>query len=259
MGIFFLLIAGLGALGRTETAWKESPSPHFRIYHAARALPSGITIGLEKMHAKLRLHLGLFAPWMSKEKINLYIYQNEADYKNGEFKPPAWSKGVSSVEKNAVVLYTENDRENFFKTATHELTHLLFAGYFGARRERLPRWLEEEVAMLMEDLAATDSKTAVWLAAMKNKEAWTPESLKQFMKASPFQDASTKSVSNWYIQAYSLSRYLFIEKGRIKFKVFCDHLARGDSEEKALQAAYFLSNYNDFEWSWREWLKSRQK
>jgi hypothetical protein len=77
--------------------WKETVTPHFRINHQETWLPQGLTIGAEKLHFRLGMDLGQFSPWMSKERISLYIYRDLDSYVNGEFSPPAWSNGVPKL------------------------------------------------------------------------------------------------------------------------------------------------------------------
>lgn len=252
-----LVTAFIATLAYGQTAWHTSKTPHFILYHETRALPSGLTIGLENFHSKLRLHLGLFAPRLGKDQINLFIHESEKSYKDSEFRPPSWSKGIAIASKNAVVLYEEKNIEEFFETAAHEMTHLLFGRYFENAKASLPRWLEEGVAMLMEDLVTKDPRAQTWLMSMKNKEAWQPAPLAKFIESSPEQDASAKSAGAWYVQAYSVSRFLFVGK-RLKFKVLCDNLRDGDPLDKALQKAYFLGDPYAFEKAWLNWLKQQQ-
>ncbi|MBI2070579.1 MAG: hypothetical protein HYT79_08230 [Elusimicrobia bacterium] len=255
---FFLATPAFAQTQTLQTQWRQSETPHFKFFYEGRALPSGLSIGFERLHGKLRLHLGLLAPWIGKEKINVYLYQTEASYKAGEFKPPSWSKGVSRYQTRTVVLYEDKDQEVFFQTAVHEMTHLLFTGFFREKNSDAPRWLEEGIAMLMEDLAGADEKNAPWLSYMKRKNSWTPQALGAFMGSEPKESASSKEAGDWYVQAYSIGRFLF-NRGKLPFKVFCDKLRSGESETKAFWSAYRYKDAQALQTAWLDWLKQQQK
>src|SRR5947207_3378900 len=72
-------------------AWKETLTPHFRVLHETPWLPSGLTMGLEKINFRLRMDLGTFGNWSSQERAGVYLYKDMKSYVEGEFHPPPWS------------------------------------------------------------------------------------------------------------------------------------------------------------------------
>src|SRR3989338_510051 len=82
--------------------WRQSQTPHFVINHQTSWLPAGFTMGSEKVHSRLRMDLGMFSPWMAKDKINLFIYSDQESFLAGEFAPPAWSNGLAIYDRKAV-------------------------------------------------------------------------------------------------------------------------------------------------------------
>ncbi|MFI5360484.1 MAG: hypothetical protein ACHQ49_00830 [Elusimicrobiota bacterium] len=75
--------------------WRETLTPHFRVLHQSTWLPSGLTMGLERINFRLRMDLGIFSNWSAKDRINIYLYKDMPSYVKGEFSPPPWSNGVA--------------------------------------------------------------------------------------------------------------------------------------------------------------------
>src|SRR5438045_9286300 len=100
MSSIFALISTLFAVfAGADWGWRQTLSPHFVVFHESAWTPSGFVLDLEKMHNRLRMDLSMFSPWMSKERLNLYLYKGQQSYLEGEFKPPKWSNGISLSEK----------------------------------------------------------------------------------------------------------------------------------------------------------------
>ena len=104
--------------------WHQSNTPHFIINHQATWLPPGFSMGVEKVHSRLRMDLGMFSPWMAKEKINLFIYADHETYLAGEFTPPKWSNGLAVYERKAVAIPTMKDPRKMISVMAHESTPL---------------------------------------------------------------------------------------------------------------------------------------
>ena len=130
--------------------WRETTTPHFVVLHQATWLSPGLTIGVERIHSRLRMDLGAFSPWMSRERISLYVYSDMETYVAGEFSPPAWSNGVAVYEKKAVVFPTMKETAQMLRIIAHEATHLLFVSYFREQRRNPPSWINEGIAMVEE-------------------------------------------------------------------------------------------------------------
>ncbi len=146
--LLLLLASGLlgGAVrgsceeGPGQTEWKTTTSPHFLVYHEAPFAPPGVVLGLEKLYGRLRLDLSMFAPWMEKEKVKVYIYRSRNTYLNPkEFNPPSWSDGIAFLDRKIIVSFEQKGRRKLTEILAHEMTHLLFESYWEeARREPQP-------------------------------------------------------------------------------------------------------------------------
>ena len=161
-----LLAATAGARDGQGWNWRESQTPHFLINHQATWLPAGFSMGAERVHSRLRMDLGMFSPWMSKEKINLYIYRDQEAYLAGEFAPPKWSNGLAIYERKAVVMPTMKDPRKMVQVMAHETTHLLFDSYWREVRREPPAWINEGLAMLEEAESPDRPETSTWYQQM---------------------------------------------------------------------------------------------
>jgi hypothetical protein len=250
--LLFLAAAQLGWAGDKGWAWKTTTSPHFEVSHEEAFLPPAFLINLEKIHSRLRMDLAMFSPWMAKERLKLFLYRDQASYLAGEFSPPSWSNGVAQFDRKAVAVPNQLDRRKLLQVIGHETTHLLFEGYWREAGKSAPSWLEEGLAMLEEDDPREYSQ---WLEAM----AWTPSenimAMEEFLEVSLSKDLHNKaSVSRWYVQSYSVVRFLYRNHSRLQFKMFCSSLRDGQTVREALWLVYRYGSLRKFETAWRRWL-----
>lgn len=253
-----LLAALASSAPRSEGwAWRETLTPHFIIKHEETWLPPGFSIAVERIHSRLRMDLGMFSPWMGREKVNLYLYRDQASYVNGEFHPPAWSNGIAIFQLKAVALPGQKDRSRLMRVMAHETTHLLFEGYFREQGRNAPVWVNEGLAMLQEADSPDKPESSEWyqgMAAMDPRKFMPPD---QFFAVTPTKDMageSKQAVGDWYVQAYSLTHFLLRKHSKLQFKSFCAELRDGKTPAEALWKVYRYRSLADFEKKWRAWL-----
>lgn len=221
--------------------WHETLSPHFHIKHEAAFAPQSFTIELEKLHNRLRLDLSMFAPWMAKERITLFLYAEQSTYLRGRFNPPAWSNGLAFVQDRTLATFAMSDRRKLLQVLGHETTHLLFEGYFQELGKVPPVWLNEGLSMLEED-GPDDSEASQWKAAFEDLSPEDIIPLPRFAALTPTKDLKDDSatVTLWYIQAYGLVRFLSRGRSRMQFFNFCSQIRDGVPLEAALSKVYRL-------------------
>lgn len=238
-------------------SWHQSFSPHFAVSHEMAMMPSGLIISLEKMHSRLRLDLAMFSPWMSRERLKLYLYKTQESYRNGEFEPPAWSNGIALYKKRTVVAHDQPEKKKLLDVISHETTHLLFESYWGEAGRSPPDWLNEGLAMLEEGESTEHPESTQWYQAM----VFLPDKpllrLQDLAKISPTKDLGDDKakVELWYTQAYSLVHFLFRKHSRLQFKNFCSKLRDGKDLEESLWLVYRYRAVKDLEKAWLDWLR----
>lgn len=251
-----LLVVASCSFAQKEKDWHDTLSPHFHVFHEDAFMPGGFTLSLEKFHGRLRFELGMFSPWMSKERISLYLYHDQESYAHGEFHPPPWSNGISLYEKRTVAVYDQADREKLLQIATHETTHLLFESYFGEVGRQPPSWLNEGLAMV-EEVAPQHPEASEWFRAMVRLPEKGTLPLDRLFALSPTKDLndSKRKVETWYVQSYSVVYFLLRKHSSLQFKSFCEKLRDGEPVEQALWSSYRYHSVALFEKDWLRWLR----
>ncbi|HBB66834.1 MAG: hypothetical protein A2X28_09080 [Elusimicrobia bacterium GWA2_56_46] len=258
MILFILLfsVLNLSAAGPPEAppaAWHLKASPHFKIYHESDWSPDSISLELERLYGRLRFTVSMFAPWMVSEKTRIYIYRDQDSYLKGEFNPPKWSKGLAYFATKTVVVYDPGDIVKLRAVAAHELSHLYFESYYGEYLAYPPQWLNEGLAVLMEDMSYPGE--GPWTQALKYFPAEKILPLDGFLKLSVDRLDSAEEVGYWYLEAFGVVSYLFQPRKRLQFKNLCQLLRKGEKLEPALWKMYRIKNFPDFDRSWRDWLR----
>ncbi|MBI4655429.1 MAG: hypothetical protein HY746_01655 [Elusimicrobia bacterium] len=237
--------------------WQVKKTPHFEIYHESDWTPHSIAIELERIYGQLRMNLSMFAPWMVTEKTRIYIHRNKNSYLNGEFNPPAWSKGLAFFDKKAVVVYDSGDLVKLRAVITHELTHLYFESFYAESLKFPPQWLNEGLAVLMEDASYSRGK-GPWSAALKYAPEERFENFEVFSRVDlrNMRNESVQKIGDWYLHAFGIAGFLYGRTKRIQFKNFCVMNRKGETLEKSLWEAYRYKNPRHFEDEWRKWLRT---
>ncbi|HAM36821.1 MAG TPA: hypothetical protein DEB40_13495 [Elusimicrobia bacterium] len=241
--------------GQQSWKWRESTSLHFAVAHEAPWAPNGFLVSLEKMHGRLRMDLGMFTPWMAKERVKLFLYKDVASYRAGEFNPPAWSNGLALYELKAVAVPDNPDRKNLMQVISHEVTHMLFRNYWQEAKKEPPAWLNEGLAMMEEAEAPDHPERTVWYQQMAVTAPASFMPMEKFAAINPATDLrQDEAVKNWYVQAYSVVYFLYRGHQRLQFKNLCAQLRDGKSLDESLWLAYRFHGAAAFEKAWRQWL-----
>lgn len=248
----FFICAGEANAGTAASSWRIKSSPHFEVLHESAWSPSAIILELETMFSTMRLNMGMFAPWMAAEKIKIYVYARQNSYLNGEFAPPKWSKGLAYPAKKIVVVYDTGDAIKLKAVLAHELAHLYFEGYFSEKLKYPPQWLNEGLAVYMEDVVFPQG--GPWRRALPYFAPERRLAFNVFSEAKPDQLGSDARISDWYLQSFAMLTYLYRPHMRLQFKNFCDALRGGDPVDAALWKHYRITDGADLFKKWEAWL-----
>jgi len=212
---------------------------------------------LGKMHSRLRLDLAMFSPWIAKERIDIYLYANPVSYVQGEFSPPEWSNGIALYARKLIVSHEQPEIAKMHSVLAHEMSHLLFEGYWAEKKQNPPVWLNEGLAMMEEASDPAKPESSDWHRAMWVLADGNVIPLRKFFSLSPTKDmgkADKDSVSYWYVQAYSIVYFLYREHTRLQFRNFCTLLREGKTLKEALWKAYRYPSMEKFSQQWQAWL-----
>lgn len=151
---------------RPGVEWQFAKSTHFDIYTQK---PTGGQIGSANMsmlfegaYATLRR----FIPWMMSDRVRVFVYQDHNSYLKYEPEAKAWTRALAYPTRGEIVVYDEPGKQQDLKEVfTHELTHIFTQQFFDKHhtgRIMTPTWLDEGLAVLVEDQAYSGSKGGPW-------------------------------------------------------------------------------------------------
>ncbi|MDQ7774321.1 MAG: peptidase MA family metallohydrolase [Elusimicrobiales bacterium] len=242
-----------GVPAQSVPAWKLKASPHFEIYHEAGWAPNSIAIEMEKLYSSMRLNLSMFAPWMVKEKTKVYIHSSRETYLKGEFEPPSWSKGLAFTSRKTIVVYDSGDLEKLRAVIAHELTHLYFETYFAEKLKYPPKWLNEGLAVMMED-SSHSAEGGPWTTALKYMPRERFFGMRSYFASELSALNTDQKIGDWYLQAFGIVKHLYSPAQRLQFRNFCEKIRDGAGLETALWEVYRVRDADHFEKKWAAWL-----
>ncbi len=256
---------------RPGVEWIASSTTHFTIYTQKRdngISSSNMGMTFESAYSTLRRNI----PWMMSDKVRVFVYQDHNSYLKHEPNAKAWTRALAYPTRGEIVVYDEPGKQQELKEVfTHELVHIFTQKYFDkykTGRMMTPAWLDEGLAVYMEDQAYNGTKGGPWandfktLNFQRSKETQVANfsssnmfgssrsfsSGKQrngqplyFMPFDEFmQEGSLASMEgrdktqDWYFQAYAMVRFLLNPAGslspsnRMQFEQFTRLMSQGE-------------------------------
>ena len=256
---------------RPNVQWQRSNTTHFTIYTQKRDNGIGSSnMGMifESAYSTLRRNI----PWMMSDKVRVFVYQDHNSYLKHEPNAKAWTRALAYPTRGEIVVYDEPGKQQELKEVfTHELVHIFTQKYFDSHhtgRLMTPEWLDEGLAVYMEDQAYSGRRGGPWandfrtLNFQRSKETQLANfsSSNMFGGARSFtsgrqgggpvlyfmpfddfmQNGSLASMEgrdktqDWYFQAYTMVRFLLNPSGgmspsnRMQFEQFTRLIAQGE-------------------------------
>lgn len=254
---------------RPGVNWLKSDSTHFTIYTQKRdngISSSNMAMTFESAYQTLRR----FIPWMMSGKVRVFVYQDYQSYLKHEPQAKAWTRALAYPTRGEIVVYDEPGKTQELKeTFTHELTHIFTQQFFDKHKSgriMTPTWLDEGLAVMMEDQAYNGMKGGPWnndlktvnfqrdpstevavfgsssmFGGVKQFKAVSNGKPLYFMPFDRFMQENSLSVlegqgktQDWYFQAYAMVRFLLNPSGssspsnRMQFEQFTRLLAEGE-------------------------------
>ena len=256
---------------RPGVEWQPSNTTHFTIYTQKRDNGIGSSnMGMifESAYTTLRRNI----PWMMSDKVRVFVYQDHNSYLKHEPNAKAWTRALAYPTRGEIVVYDEPGKQQELKEVfTHELVHIFTQKYFDKHhtgRLMTPEWLDEGLAVYMEDQAYSGRRGGPWANDFKtlNFQRSKETQLANFSSTNMFggarsfttgqrgkgkvlyfmpfdqfmQEGSLASMEgrgktqDWYFQAYAMVRFLLNPSGgmspanRMQFEQFTRMIAQGE-------------------------------
>ncbi|MBR3631752.1 MAG: hypothetical protein IKN49_01605 [Elusimicrobiaceae bacterium] len=237
---------------RPGVEWIKSNSTNFVIYTQKREGgigSSNMGMTFESAYATLRRNI----PWMMSDKVRVFVYQDHNSYLKYEPNAKAWARALAYPTRGEIVVYDEPGKQQELKEVfTHELVHIFTQKFFDKYKTgklMTPTWLDEGLAVYMEDQAYNGSKGGPWNHDLKTlniqrseqSQVNTFSSTAMFgsssnMGSGPFRAKKGRPVylmpfdqfmqegslsymegrgktQDWYFQAYAMVRFLLNPAG----------------------------------------------
>ncbi len=256
---------------RPGVTWQASKSTHFDIYTQKRSSgisSSNMSMTFESAYQTLRR----FIPWMMSGRVRVFVYQDHDSYLRHEPNVKPWSGALAYPTRGEIVVYdSPNNNQQLKESFTHELTHIFTQQFFDKHktgRIMTPNWLDEGLAVMMEDQAYNGSKGGPWTndfntvnfqrdpsdkvasfgstsmfgSSAKRLTAKRPGKpvyftpFKQFMEEGSLESAEGRGkTEDWYFQAYAMVRFLLNPAGgsspsnRMQFQQFTTLMSEGEA------------------------------
>lgn len=244
-----------------STPWPAPPNgfaasetKHFLVYQEGTEITKDLLSSLETLHGNIMLDLVAFSPWDRDEKVLVYFFKTQKNYRKITGRP-SWSGGASSLSRRVIYIY---ESEEAFGILAHELCHVYFDSFFGADRPN-PLWLSEGVATFIQTERGMSPPN--WLRENLGRiSEGGGFKLNDLMRVEDTRGAGDASVRIWYAQAYSVVRFMMRMKAGDSFYQFCRMLRDGRQVGEALFRSYGMP-YNRvaaLEYAWRYDLKTRR-
>jgi len=248
---------------RPGVEWQKTNSTHFIIYTQKRdggIGSSNMSMAFESAYATLRRNI----PWMMSDKVRVFVYQDHTNYLKYEPNAKAWTRALAYPTRGEIVVYDEPGKQQELKEVfTHELVHIFTQKFFDkyqTGRIMTPNWLDEGLAVYMEDQAYNGSKGGPWSKDLKTLNIRrNPQTASvgrtnsgaanltrkgppvvfmpfdEFMKASSLSTMEARGrTQDWYLQAYAMVQFLLnpswglSPSNRMQFQQFTALIAQGE-------------------------------
>jgi len=250
--IWFWLILFLPAsVFAQEKSWQVEKSTHFIVYykHASQSDLNALIQKAEECYEAIANDFGFnrFNFWTWDNRAKIYLYDNQDEYVLAT-QSFGWSGGQVFASTKLIQSYVGSP--GFLQgILPHELAHIIFMEMVGFNNPAVPLWLHEGVATYQE--RNTYSSVNSDLAARIRQGGFLGlEALNKFN----VKNASTQEVELFYMESYSLVKYLVSAFGKDAFVDFCRNLRDRRNLMVALSGAYSFKSFEDFEESWKSYI-----
>ena len=235
-----LLLSPARALQKSETLF-------FNFYYEKDSRPiSSLIKNADPISLKTKELIG-FSP---KEKINVFIAADKNEFK--QFQPenakvPDWAVGVAFPSQNLMILLKKKNT-GLAPVFRHELNHILLGQAFRGK-ERVPRWLDEGLAMIMEG-EWNLSNMAAMTGAVLSGSVIPMENLTSHF---PYEESRARIA---YAQSFYFISFLKREFGNNAFRTFLSEYSKYHNFNLAIRKTYYL-DWWEVEEMWRQYLRLR--
>ncbi|MEI6127840.1 MAG: peptidase MA family metallohydrolase [Pseudomonadota bacterium] len=183
-------------------------------------------------------------------KVEVFLVTSFDDFKKIHPEAehiPSWAVGAAYPAQNIIVLLRKSGAD-LEKTFSHELNHILLGQAFKGK-ERVPRWLDEGLAMIQAD-EWNLTRLATMTTAVLKQSLLPMDSIADSFPAD-LRDAELAYCQSFYFIAFLKGRF-----GDEAFKNFLKEYCKYKNFQGAIRSTYRLT-WNKMEGLWLDYLTLR--
>jgi hypothetical protein len=228
-------------------ALQKSETLFFNFYYEKESL---LISSLIKNADPATLKVKELTGFVPKEKIDVFIAADKKEFKR--FQPknaqvPDWAVGVAFPSQNLIILLKKKNT-GFAPVFRHELNHILLGQAFKGK-EKVPRWLDEGLAMIMAGEWNLSSMAAMTGAVLTGAVLPMEDITTHF----PYEESRARIA---YAQSFYFISFLKGKFGDSSFKRFLTEYSKYHNFNLAIRKTYFL-DWWEVEDMWRQYLRLR--
>ena len=248
----FLLFSFLLPSHIVSSDYQEISTTHFDFYFSKhdKKVAEHLAREADMIAEKVRADLGV----SFKGKIKVHIAQeNEFETIQPHHATiPDWVSGVAYHKLSLIILKSpravRGTHYDLRKTFIHEISHVLLGSGF-RNGERIPRWLNEGIAMYESREWSFTRVSTITQAVLTDSLLPLPEITHRFPR-------TRREAELAYCQSFYLISFLITNYGKEKFHHFIRYYSRERMLEDTLLKVYGM-NVRQLERKWHSYLKMR--
>lgn len=203
---------------------------HFTLTGYTDAELRPISVMAESLYNKISSDTGIYS-YLSTAQYKIVVYKDREEYLR-KTKLPEWSRAVASGD--ALYLYPGVDLE---PVLAHEMTHLLFNNFMGARAAQQYRWINEGLAMYEELNKMTDGSRNTYQSLANTNLRQNRVAFSQMTFFTPLTEEK-RAVDAWYQQVQSVVTYILNQGTALNFAGMLNAIRNGIDIDRAIADNY---------------------
>ncbi len=228
-------------------------SKSYLIYREQMQINDDLKSLLDGIHNGFVKETVPFSIFVRFPKILLMLFNTKESYMAYTSKPD-WSLASTDIDAGAIYIMESAD---FKGTVVHELTHIVYDGFFLPQES--PLWLSEGFAVYLQAMAQNREKNRWLVRNIDTLRRGYYIDFDEFATVDSLDGFEKEDIALWYAQAFSVVDYLINTKSKDGFYQFSKNLKDGMPLGRALFRAYGMpfNTLSALEYAWQADLQRR--
>jgi len=224
-------------------SWAQVKGTHFiaHLEDGDRFFGKEVVREAERFYSRVATTLGYSdrEAWLWGNRCHIYLYENKESY-HQQTGRPLWSNAAASYMPHKTVQAYRSSTTFMESELPHEIVHLVFREHIGLENGKVPLWLDEGIALLLEEGDRVSRLDAI-LETHRAAGGLAPlAAMSQASEGPRFSGAPSAGipVSLFYAESYSVVKFMVDRYGPGQFSSFLRDLRDGAEMDAALKKNY---------------------